>query len=113
MANMATAAGELEIIERLEDIPEFASESEEADYWATHQLSEDLWAEFGDAPDDLPPTGTIYGLRLSLAPDVSQRLRVLAKKKGVSYATLAKQFVLERLYEEEKREGIIGEREAS
>jgi hypothetical protein len=44
---------------------------------------------------------------------VAQRLRVLAKKKDMSYVKLAQQFVLERLYEEEKREGIIGEREAS
>ena len=39
--------------------------------------------------------------------DTLNRLRKVAKKKGVGYQTLLKQFVTERLYEEEKREGLI------
>ena len=35
------------------------------------------------------------------------RLRRLAEKKGTKYQTLLKTFVQERLYEEEKREGLI------
>jgi hypothetical protein len=53
------------------------------------------------------------GLRLSLSAELAQRLRVLARKKGVDYVRLTQQFVAERLYEEEKREGIIGDRQAS
>ena len=36
-----------------------------------------------------------------------ERLKALAKLRGVGYQTLLKQFVVERLYEEEKRAGII------
>lgn len=40
--------------------------------------------------------------------DTLRRLRTLAARKGTGYQTLLKTFVMERLYEEEKREGIIG-----
>lgn len=36
-----------------------------------------------------------------------QRLRALAAARNTGYQTLLKEFVVERLYEEEKREGII------
>jgi hypothetical protein len=36
-----------------------------------------------------------------------QRLKALAARRGTRYQTLMKQLVLERLYEEEKRAGII------
>jgi len=36
-----------------------------------------------------------------------ERLRTLAAKRNTGYQTLLKEFVVERLYEEEKREGII------
>jgi hypothetical protein len=35
------------------------------------------------------------------------RLRALAAARNTGYQTLLKEFVVERLYEEEKREGII------
>lgn len=36
-----------------------------------------------------------------------QRLRALAATRNTGYQTLLKEFVVERLYDEEKREGII------
>jgi hypothetical protein len=36
-----------------------------------------------------------------------QRLKSLAAARNTGYQTLLKEFVVERLYEEEKREGII------
>jgi predicted DNA binding CopG/RHH family protein len=36
-----------------------------------------------------------------------QRLKAIAALRGTGYQTLLKQFVVERLYEEEKRVGII------
>lgn len=36
-----------------------------------------------------------------------KRLRSLAGRRNIGYQTLLKQFVIERLYEEERREGII------
>ncbi|HEY7952381.1 MAG TPA: hypothetical protein VID70_05285 [Solirubrobacteraceae bacterium] len=37
-----------------------------------------------------------------------KRLKALAALRNTGYQTLLKEFVVERLYEEEKREGIIG-----
>lgn len=39
--------------------------------------------------------------------DTVARLKVLAERKGMGYQTLLKAFVVERLYEEEKREGVL------
>jgi hypothetical protein len=36
-----------------------------------------------------------------------RRLKALAARRNTGYQTLLKEFVVERLYEEEKREGII------
>ena len=47
-------------------------------------------------------------MAIGFDPDVLKRLQALAKKKGKGYQTLLKEFVLERLYEEEKREGLVG-----
>lgn len=39
--------------------------------------------------------------------DTLERLKRLAERKGVGYQTLLKSFVGERLYEEEKRTGLV------
>ncbi|MBE0611377.1 MAG: hypothetical protein IH609_18490 [Dehalococcoidia bacterium] len=61
----------------------------------------------------LPPPGTAFGLSLGFSADVAQRLRALAKKKRLDYIAMTRAFVMERLYEEEKREGIVGDSRAS
>jgi hypothetical protein len=40
--------------------------------------------------------------------DTLRRAKTLARIRHIGYQTLLKQFVLERLYEEEKREGLVG-----
>jgi len=53
----------LRIVERLEDIPAFASEDAERDWWASHDLSEELYKQLEIAP---PRKGTqLYRLRVS------------------------------------------------
>jgi len=36
-----------------------------------------------------------------------RRVKALAARRGKGYQTLLKEFVVERLYEEERREGLI------
>jgi hypothetical protein len=56
----------------------------------------------------LPPTRPrTQPISLRLDSDVLERVRALAEKKHKGYQTLMKEFVVERLYEEEKREGIL------
>ncbi len=101
----------LKEINDFSEIPENMSEAEAADFWSTHSLGEKLLDQMESAADDpeLPPVRPRKSLSTSirLDADVLKRLKVLAQKKGKGYQTLLKEFVLERLYEEEKREGII------
>jgi predicted DNA binding CopG/RHH family protein len=51
--------------------------------------------------------GRSTSIALRLDRFTLKRLRALAILRGIRYQTLLKQFVVERLYEEEKRAGII------
>lgn len=92
------------------DIPPFATEREEADFWATHSLSTGVLEQMQPIPPgELPaPRPRTRPVAIRFDPDVLRRLKALARKKGKGYQTLLKEFVLERLYEEEKREGLVG-----
>jgi hypothetical protein len=91
------------------DIPAFAREREEADFWATHAPSEhflDLVGEVSD-PGLPPPRARTTPVAIRFDADTIARLRAIAARRHKGYQTLLKEFVSERLYEEEKREGII------
>jgi len=94
-----------------DEIPTFRDEDEEADFWATHSFGPGMLAYADEHPDPLldkliPVRSQSITLRLD--GDVYRRLRALAERKGRRYQTLLKEFVVERLYEEEKREGLVG-----
>lgn len=94
------------IIYSVEQIPDFKNEAEESAFWDTHTWSDQLMNQA--RPD--PNLRTLRRSRqtsIRLDDDLSKRLKRLAHKKGKGYQTLLKEFVLERLYEEEKREGIL------
>jgi hypothetical protein len=107
-----------------EDIPQFASEDEEASFWSTHTFGPRLIAEMRpDFDPDLPSPDEVRAdlvqrrrgrgdqrtlpLPIRIDADVLKRLRALALIKHTGYQTLLKTFVVERLYEEEKREGLV------
>ena len=97
---------EFTIITSYDQIPEFDSEAEEAAFWDTHTVSDELASQA--QPD--PKRSKLRRSRqtsIRLDPDLHDRLKKLANKKGKGYQTLLKEFVLERLYEEEKREGLL------
>ena len=90
------------------EVPEFASEREEADFWASHGLGQsslDQDIEDTSGIPRLPRSVSATSIRLDRA--TLWRLKRLAARRGKGYQTLLKEFVIERLYEEEKREGII------
>ena len=97
-----------------EEIPQFANEAEEAEFWATHALSEAFLAKMEPLPEEvLPPARPrTQPISLRLDSDVLERVRALAEMKHKGYQTLMKEFVVERLYEEEKREGILSDSSA-
>jgi len=98
----------LTTIHRLEDIPAFAGEAEEHAFWATHEMSDDLWEQAKPlGMDELPPPRVeVTPIAIHLDAHTLQRVKALAQKQHRGYQTLIKEFVTERLYEEEKRAGL-------
>jgi hypothetical protein len=57
--------------------------------------------------DAFAPRGRTKPVAIRFDEFTLDRLRVLAARRNTGYQTLLKEFVVERLYEEERREGII------
>jgi predicted DNA binding CopG/RHH family protein len=97
-------------VKSLNEIPHFNSEQEEAAYWQTHALSQVLWDTLQPASEeDLPPPRPrTRSVAVRFDDSTLQRMKVLARHRHKGYQTLLKEFVMERLYEEEKREGLVG-----
>lgn len=96
-------------VERATEIPSFSSEEEEARYWSEHELGDDLLESMEPLEEDpLPPPRTVARpVSIRFEEQLLARLRSLANRRGMRYQTLLKQFVAERIYEEERREGIV------
>ncbi len=95
------------LIHSLDEIPVFASEDEEHRFWQTHELADALWNTLpATLEEDLPRPRT-KPVPVRFDEDVLRRVLALAAKRHIGYQTLLKQFVIERLYEEEKREGLV------
>jgi predicted DNA binding CopG/RHH family protein len=106
----AARSGPVTVIRSLDDIPRFHSEEEAAAYWQTHELSEELWGELPDPANVEFPSMRPRTRSIAVRFDESTlaRLKALAARRHKGYQTLLKEFVIERLYEEEKREGLVG-----
>jgi hypothetical protein len=96
-------------IHQLKDIPKGMSEQEVHDFWSVHEVGEGLLKTAIPSQDDivLPVRTSARNISLRLDRDTEKRLKKLASIKHKGYQTLLKEFVLERLYEEEKRVGIL------
>ena len=107
---MKTPRTQLTTVHRLADVPDFANDDEAAEFWSTHGPSEAFLDEaiIDDYPGLPPPRPRTSPVSVRFDPATVSRLRAVAERKHKGYQTLLKEFVLERLYEEEKREGIVG-----
>ena len=99
-------------VESWNDVPTFQSEAEESEWWATHDPGDELLSAMRPMP--LNKREREYR-RLRTRPvavrfdeSTLQRVRALAERRNKGYQTLIKEFIVERLYEEEKREGLVG-----
>src|SRR5947208_121397 len=113
---MARQRRRITVVNDMSDIPDFDTEDEEVAFWDTHELAPNMLASADEAATVravLPPPRAESVAEPRTRPvsvrfdgNTMRRLKALAAKKGTGYQTLLKEFVVERLYEEEKREGI-------
>jgi hypothetical protein len=94
-----------------DDVPQFANEADEAAFWSTHGFGQEILDQMRPIGDDedLPPARPRTELTLYLDDETMARLKALAQVKGKRYERLVKEFIVERLYEEEKRAGLVGQ----
>jgi predicted DNA binding CopG/RHH family protein len=84
-------------------VPSHMSDKEEAEFWSTHEVTKEYLDKVeGTDSEDLPPPSKSISVRFD--EDTLQRLKKLATNKGKRYQTLLKEFVVERLYEEEQKQ---------
>jgi predicted DNA binding CopG/RHH family protein len=89
---------------QLKPIPRFKSESEERDFWETHDTADYVdWeqARVGYFPNLKPSTETIS---LRLPASLLAELKILANKRDVPYQSLLKVFLAERISRELARD---------
>ncbi len=105
-----TTTGSMTTVTCPGEVPRFSSEQEEAAYWRTNALSDGLWATLPSAPEeDLPPMRPrTRSVVIRFDDSTLRRMKALALRRNKGYQTLLKEFVVERLYDEEKREGLVG-----
>lgn len=81
-------------------IPEFASEAEEQEFWASADSSE--YVDWSDAREvtfsKLKPSTRTISLRLP--EHLLEEIRILANKRDIPYQSLLKMFLAERVEEE-------------
>ena len=81
-------------------IPRFETETEEREFWRTHDSSEYL--EWNCSTEitlaKLKPSTKTISLRLP--ESMIEELKILANKQDIPYQSLLKVFLAERLYEE-------------
>lgn len=93
-----------------DEVPVGLGDDEFAEFWDTHVPTERYFEAAGEATADglPPPRARTSPVSIRFDPDTLARLKAVARKKRKGYQTLLKEFVAERLYEEEKREGLVG-----
>ena len=102
--------GRLREIGSWDEVPEFGAEKEEVQFWSEHGLGDALLDSMAPPGEEvLPPARPRAGpIAVRFDRETVRRLKSLAAVKGKGYQTLLKEFVIQRLYEEEKREGLVG-----
>lgn len=98
------------IITRIEQVPYFENEDDENEFWQHHVIGGELSAKLiksrpSHLPEPSPRDVVKVGVWLNLG--IRNRLTTIAHLNGVSNKDLIKQFIIERLYEEEKRLEIL------
>jgi predicted DNA binding CopG/RHH family protein len=100
-------------IDRLDDIPAGLSDEDRMAFLEEHGVSEYFLENAEEAPEEERPRPRTKPINIRFDDYTLTRLNELAARRSIGYQTLLKQFVTERLYEEEKREGLLAAGQAA
>jgi hypothetical protein len=100
------------LVNSTDEIPKGMTDDQEDAFWQTHEYGPALLAQMRPAREvdpGLPPARPRSAtITVRFEADILARLRQLAAHRGVAYQTLLKRFVVERLYDEERRQTTSG-----
>ncbi|MES2995944.1 MAG: CopG family antitoxin [Verrucomicrobiota bacterium] len=86
----------METISRWSDIPEFADEAAEAEFWSNHELESRLMASAIHEADSRESTT----ITLRFDPRMLSRIKRIARSRFLNYQSMMKQWLAERLEDE-------------
>ena len=92
-------ARKITVLHSREEIPLFANEEEEHQFWSTHSLGDEFWDAAEAIPDGfLPPTRPRpVSVTLRLDEETVQRAKALAARRHTDYRALLQDILKERL----------------
>jgi len=82
------------------DIPEFADESDEARFWANHELDGRLMSTSVHEADSRESTT----ITLRFDPRMLSRIKRIARSRFLNYQSMMKQWLAERLEDESRKQ---------
>ena len=86
-------------IQSWKDIPHFESKAEEATFWLEHELDSKLMVSSTHKPDTRESTT----ITLRFDPRMLARIKRLARSRYLNYQSMMKQWLAERIEEENKK----------
>lgn len=81
---------------RRRNLPAFQTDEEEARFWARHS-SAPYWDSMKNAPEVVFVGQSKQVVTLRLERDLVQRLRSIARRKGMTYSALIRSWLIERV----------------
>ena len=94
-------------IDNLKDIPVGLSDEDRRAFLEENGVSEHFLENVAEAPEEERPRPRTRPINIRFDDFTLGRLKNLAESRNVGYQTLLKEFVVERLYEEERRQGVL------
>jgi predicted DNA binding CopG/RHH family protein len=89
------------------DIPAGLSDEDRTAFLEEHGVSEYFLENVEEAPEEERPGPRTKPINVRFDDFTLGRLKDLAESRNIGYQTLLKEFVVERLYEEEKRRSVL------
>ena len=90
----------MKIISNWDEIPAFEEETNEAQFWLEHELDGKLLARSLHQPDSRDSTT----ITLRFDPRMLSRIKRLARSRFLNYQSMMKQWLAERIEEEQKKQ---------